>query len=254
MLHFLRDLVGSPLIQRMIGADIQSALDDQTYMVYVKGSKMAQVAESGSTIYDLDAGTVTTIDSENRTYSVETFADLRGQIDRAEQWMKRSQNGAILFDVQIDATSQKRVIGGYPANKTLITLTAQSESAWGRPVIHVNSWLAPLNKDFKPLYDFSARAAAKLSSIVSAVPSFFGAAVGSATPHGTNKAGGISMLDEISVTGVTNPISSLFSSNATRDNKPVISLEVQSSNFSFQPLPSSKFAIPAGFAQQRSHS
>lgn len=247
MLGFLRNLVGNPFIQRMVGADLESALDDQEYTVYVKGSKMAQVAEGGSTIYDLDANSVTSIDDEKHKYSVQTFAELRAQIERAEEWMKHPKGEAPRFDVRVEKTNHTRALDGRTARETLITLTAESESAWGKPVVNVTSWLVPVDLTTRPLYDFSRRAASKLSSVFTVVPSFFGAA------GGAQELNGISALDEIAVTGVSNPLTNLFRSRDTRSNAPVITLEIQSSRFSARPLDSSHFTIPAGYRQEQQH-
>lgn len=251
MLGFLRNLVGSPLIQRLVGADLQAALEDQSYTVYIKGAKMAQVADSGSTIYDLGAGTITSLDRQNETYSVETFDDLRGQIERAQQWMKHSKTEFVAFDVNVQKTEERRSLEGRTASKSLITLTAQSESAWGRPVLTTAAWLVPVSPATRPLYDFAKRAAAKLGTVFTLIPSFFGAAAdGSGTVTSElEKLNGISVLDQISVTGVSNPITRLFG-RAGESNSAVITLQIQSSNFSAEPIDRSRFVVPAQYREQ----
>jgi len=251
MLGFLRNLVGSPLVQRMVGADIEAALEDQAYTVYVKGSKMAQVAEGGSTIYDLDANTITAIDSDKQTYTVETFDELRAQIERAQQWIRHPANSAVPFDVNIEKTDQTRAINGRTATKSLITLAAQSDNAWGRPVVAVTTWLAPVDASTRPLYEFSKRAAAKLSSVFTLVPSFFGAATDNAAAPHAPRLNGISVLDEIAVTGVTTPLAGLLGNRDAHANTPVLTLQIQSSNFSSGPVDDAKFTVPPGYRQQQ---
>ena len=253
MLGFLRSLAANPLIRRMVGGDLEAALDDQAYTVYVSGSKMAQVTESGTTIYDLDANTITSIDNEKQSYSVETFADLRAQIERAQQWMKHPKTDAAPFDLVIEKTDQTRTIDGRTATKTFITLTAQSGNAWGRPVVNVTSWLVPVTPATRQLYEFSKRAADKLSSVFTVVPSFFGAA---GIPQGSTaadaqKLNGISVLDEIAVTGVTSPLAGLLGNRDSQANRPAVILETQSSNFSSAPIGAAKFAVPAGYRQEQ---
>lgn len=250
MLGFLRNLVSNPLIQRMVGADLEGALDDQSYTVYVKGSKMAQVAEAGSTIYDLDANSITITDDSKQSYEVETFEDLRAQIERAEQWMKHPKNGSAPFDVHIEKTDQTRTIEGRTAGKSLITLTAESDNAWGRPVVSVTAWLVPVESSTRPLYEFSKRAAQKLATPFTVIPSFFGASGGSMDATNSQKLNGISLLDEIAVTGVTNPITNLFRGH-DRGNAPVVTLETRSSNFSNGPVSPSKFRVPEGYQQEK---
>ena len=253
MLGFLRNLASSPLIQRMLGGDLAAALDDQSYTIYVKGSKMSQAAEFGFTVYDLDAGTVTLIDTDRRTFTVETFADLRSQIERAEQWMKHPNSGPVPFDVSVQQTDQKQMFDGRPATKALITLSAQSEDAWGKPVVNVQSWLSPVNASTRPLYNFAKRAAGKLSSVFTLIPSVFGAAGESpgSTTGDLQKLRGVSVLDQIAVTGVTTPLAGLLGNRDGQENKPVIVLEIQSTNFLDRPIDSAKFAVPAGYRQEQ---
>jgi hypothetical protein len=253
MLQFLRNLVNSPLIRRMVGGDFGAALDDQSYTIYVKGSKMAQAAESGSTIYDLDTDSVTIVDNEAQTYSVETFGELRAKIERAQGWMKHPEAGAVPFAVAVENTEQTRRIMGRLATKSLLSLTARSDSAWGTPVVKVTTWLVPVDPKLRMLADFSRRAAQKLGTVFTLVPSLFGAAGDSAsapTPE-VRKLLGISVLDEIAVSGVHSPLAGLLGNGGDQTDAPVIQLEIQSSNFSSQLIEDTRFAIPAGFRHEQ---
>lgn len=255
MLGFVRNLAHNALTQRMLGTDIEDALADQTYTVYVAGSRMAQVAETGSTIFDVDAGTITSIDTGAQTYSVETFADLRARIERAEQWMKHPKDEAVPFRITVERTAAKRSFDGHTATQSVITLTAESANVWGQPVVRVAAWLAPLDSTTRPLYDFSQRAARKLASPFTAVPSLFGAPSppASATGPGSPPLKGISVLDRISVTGVVNPVANLFHRSEEAATTPVITLEIESSGFRGGPVDDAKFRVPAHFRQEPLH-
>ena len=52
------------------------------FHVYIKGGKMARVGALASVIYDLERGTVTSMDWRKRTFSVLTFAQMEQQIER----------------------------------------------------------------------------------------------------------------------------------------------------------------------------
>ena len=55
---------------------------------YLKGNRMATVTKGTSTIWDLDAGTVTTVNTDKKTYSVMTFEQMRQMM---EDSMKKMQ-------------------------------------------------------------------------------------------------------------------------------------------------------------------
>jgi hypothetical protein len=52
------------------------------FHVYIKGGKMARVGALASVIYDLERGTVTSMDWRKRTFSVLTFAQMEQQIEK----------------------------------------------------------------------------------------------------------------------------------------------------------------------------
>src|SRR4030088_3206317 len=59
-----KKMASMPLIGRMGGGAMKNAFEDQHSDVYVKGNKMARLGGMISTIYDLDAGTVTNINNQ----------------------------------------------------------------------------------------------------------------------------------------------------------------------------------------------
>src|SRR6478609_5711040 len=87
-----KKMADMPLIGRMGG--LRNAFEDQRYEVYVKGNKMARLGGMISTIYDLDAGTVTTINNTKQTYTTMTFDEMREQIAQMQQRMNRRRGGS----------------------------------------------------------------------------------------------------------------------------------------------------------------
>jgi hypothetical protein len=59
LLEMTQRMASNPIMGRLAGGRLQSAFQDQTATVYVKGAKMARVGQALTTIFDLDAGTVT---------------------------------------------------------------------------------------------------------------------------------------------------------------------------------------------------
>jgi len=77
-----KKMANMPMIGRLGGGAMREAFEDQHYDVYVKGNKMARLGGVISTIYDLDAGTITTINNTKQTYTTMTFDEMREQIER----------------------------------------------------------------------------------------------------------------------------------------------------------------------------
>ncbi len=83
MMEMLQKMAASPM-GKLAGGRMSQAFEDQTNTIYLKDGKLARINEKGSTIFDLDAGTVTTINHERRTYSVMTFDEIRQMTSRTK--------------------------------------------------------------------------------------------------------------------------------------------------------------------------
>jgi Asp/Glu/hydantoin racemase len=251
MLDALRSMAANPVIGRMAGASLGSALHDQNFTVYLKGSKMAQIGDPLSVIFDLDAGTVTTLNNENQTYSVQTFEEMRLHLEQAQQRMKRSKAGDVQFDVKVENTGRTQTLNGQAASETIMTLSAQSDGPYGHPIVRVNAWLVPIDSTTREVHEFSKRSAEKMSSTFSSMPAIFGGA-GTALSTATTelqKMDGIPVLDDVTVTGLTTPLN--LAGRNTDPNAPVIAIETQSSNFASGPVDDSRFNVPAGYSLEQ---
>ena len=112
------------------------ALQDHTSTVYLKGNKMAHIGPDASTIIDLDAGTLTTIDNQHRSYTTMTFDEMNQRMKEAQEKMSRhgGNGGAdIHFDVKVDDTGKTKTIDGKTAKEYVMTMTAQGQEQ-GQPV------------------------------------------------------------------------------------------------------------------------
>lgn len=162
LLEMMQRMASNPIMSRLAGGGMKTAFQDQTSTVYVKGAKMARIGNSSSTMFDLDAGTMTNINNEKRTYSVETFEDLRQRMDQMQQRMNRGGSGDLQFDVKVDKTGKTRNIKDQTAGETVMTLTAKNASSQGQMVVKVDAWLAPATSSTKELAEFQRKLAQKI--------------------------------------------------------------------------------------------
>jgi hypothetical protein len=103
---------------------------------YLKGQKMKMDMGSTATIMDFEAQTLTSINNNDKTYTVTKFSDL-GQALR--------DTGA---DVQIDVkeTGQHKSISGFNCNQVVMTMTMEGMQQ-GPPgmkmTVEMEMWLSP---------------------------------------------------------------------------------------------------------------
>ncbi len=246
-------MASNPILGRLGGANLRNAFQDQTYTVFVKGSKMARLGGMFSTIYDLDAGTITTINNEKHSYTVTTFDEMRQQMERMQQRMNKNQQGDVQFDVKVDKTGQTRNIDGQTATETLMTLTAKSANASGQMVVKVDAWVVPLSSATRELSDYSKRLAEKFSYAFAGWSPALGAAGGgiNAAMREAQKLDGYAALSDISVSGVSSPMAGMMGSGKNDPDTPLLQMEDQSSNFTQTAVDDAKFNVPPDYKQEK---
>lgn len=178
LIDMMQRMASNPILGRMAGGSLKNAFQDQNYTVYVKGSKMARIGNTTSTIFDLDAGTVTSINNEKQTYSVATFEEMRERMEQAQQRMSRSKGGEIQFDVKVDKTGKTRSIGGQTATETLMTMTAKNADSQGQMVVKVDVWLAPSSAATSEVAEFHKKLGQKFAYAFSGGGAAMGPAAG----------------------------------------------------------------------------
>jgi len=254
MLDMVHRMASMPMLGRMAGGNLKTAFQDQNYSIYIKGSKMARLGGSFSTIYDLDAGTITTINNEKQTYTVQTFDELRQQMEKMQERMNRGQAPKLDFDIKLENTGEKRQINGQTATETVITMTAKSASASGQMVVKVHAWLVPPDAAMHEAVDYSKRLAEKFQyAFAGFSPAMGGAGAGinAAMKEAMNQ-NGYPVLTDVEVSGVSSPMAGMMGGGNNNDpNAPALQMETQSSNFSTGGVDDSKFSIPAGYKQQK---
>ncbi len=252
MLDMVHRMASMPMLGRMAGGSLKTAFQDQNYSIYIKGPKMARLGGPLSTIYDLDAGTITTLNNEKQTYTVQTFDELRQQMERAQERMNRGQAPNMDFDIKVESTGQKRDINGQSATETLMTMTAKSASAAGQMVVKVHAWLVPADPAMHEAVDYSKRLAEKFQyAFAGFSPALGGASTGiNAAMKEAMAQNGYPILTDVEVSGVSSPMSGMMGGNSD-PNAPAIQMETQTSNFSTGSVDDSKFSLPAGYKQAK---
>ncbi len=253
----IQRMASNPILGRIGGGSLKNAFQDQNFTTYIKGPKMARIGDTFSTIYDLDAGTITNINNEKHTYTVETFDEMRQQMDKMQQRMNKGQSGDIDFDVKVEKTGQTRTIGGQTATETLVTLTAKSANAQGQMVVKVNAWLVSVDSSTREVVEYAKRLSEKFAYAFAGWSPTLGAAGGGigAAMREAQKLDGYSVLTDTSVSGVSSPMTPMMGRGGNSDpNAPLIQMETETGNFAPGSVDDSKFSVPAGYKQeQRRH-
>jgi hypothetical protein len=251
MLNVVRKMASNATLGASSAGDLQAEFQDQKFTVYLKGPKMARIGNSVSLIYDLDAGTITTINNAKRTYSVMTVEEIRQQSQHLQQRANRGQTTDADFDVKSDRTGHARNINGKTAHEVLMTLTTKSGGPNGQMIVKADTWLVPLEPATRQVIDYSNRLSAKFGETFSGSPMLGAASAGiGAAMKEAAKLDGYSVLNNIDVSGVSSPMLSAMGSANNDANAPLIQMEIESSKFMAGPVDDSKFTIPSGYTEQ----
>lgn len=251
MLDMVHRMANMPMMGRMGGGGLKNAFQDENYTIYLKGAKMARLGGRFSSIFDLEAGTITSINNEKKTYTVQTFDELRQQMERMQERMNHGQ-ASLDFDMKVEQTGQKRDINGQTATETLLTMTAKSSGVEGHMVVKVHTWLVPPDASMREAVDYSKRLAEKFQyAFAGFSPAFGGATTGiNAAMKEAMKQNGYPLLTDIEVTGVSSPMAAMMGGGNSDPNAPALQMETQNSNFATGNVDDSKFSVPEGYKQE----
>lgn len=251
MLDMVRRMANMPLVGKMGGNNLKNAFQDQNYSLFIKGPKMARLGGPYSSIYDLDAGTITTINNDKQTYTVQTFEELRQQLERMQERMNRGNGGNLDFDVKVETTGQKRDINGQSATETFMTMTAKAGATNGQMIVKVHAWLIPPDAAMHEAVEYSKRLAEKFQyAFAGFSPALGGASAGiNAAMKEAMKQNGYPILEDVEVSGVSSPMMGMMGHSDSDPNAPAIQMETQASNFSTGAVDDSKFSVPAAYKQ-----
>jgi hypothetical protein len=257
LIDMMQKMASMPMMGRMMGgANMKQAFEEQHYDVFIKGNKMARLGKLTSSVYDLDAGTMTTLDNTKQTFSTETFEEMQQRMEQMQQRMSRGKTGDLDFDVKVSSTGQTREIDGVTAKETLIVMTAKQASAQGQMIVTMHAWMVPSTPATKDVTEFQRKLGAKYAyAFASGGPGMLSTAKGmSQAMKEAMQQDGYPILTEVEITGVTpsGPMGPMGGGDTKSDpNAPLIKLQTVNGGFAQGGVDDSKFAIPAGYKETK---
>jgi hypothetical protein len=173
-------------LMKMAGAfskQARQAGDPIVSTVAIKGNRMAHINPDRTEIIDLDAETITTIDTLKRQYTVVTFEQMKQQIAAAAAKMKEQQQKTeattaqqpsttdVKFQIHVRNTGQAKDVSGLSASESILTMnmdaTDKSSGQTGSLAITNDMWLAPEVPGYDEVKDFYRKFAAKMGTVFS---------------------------------------------------------------------------------------
>jgi hypothetical protein len=163
-------LVGMMKMAGAFSSQARKANQPITSEVYVSGNRMARIRPDSAEIIDLDARTITHIDSVKHQYSTTTFEQMRQQIEQAQRDAEAKakeakpdaqtkpadqaqQNVDMSFDVHVRQTGATKQVSGLNTEESIMTValhaTDKSTQQTGTLAITNDMWLASST----PVYD-----------------------------------------------------------------------------------------------------
>jgi hypothetical protein len=147
-----------------------------TSNTYVKGDRRARMVEGSGEIVDLPAEKVYHLDLGRKTYTVETFDEIRKrfeeQKERAEKQRgkeekaEKKQGPEYEVDIDVKDTGQKQAINGYDTHEVVTTITVHEKGKpiekAGGSIFKADMWIGPRIKEMKEIGDFERRYFQKL--------------------------------------------------------------------------------------------
>jgi hypothetical protein len=175
-------------LMKMAGAfskQARQAGDPVVSTVAIKGNRMVRINPDHTEIIDLDAETITDIDTLKRQYTVVTFEQMKQQIEAAAAKMKEQQEKSqpasvpqqqpsttdVSFQVHVRNTGQSKDVSGLSASESIMTMnmdaTDKSSEQTGSLAITNDMWLAPEIPGYDEVKEFYRKFALKMGTVFS---------------------------------------------------------------------------------------
>jgi hypothetical protein len=151
--------------------------------VAIKGNRMAHISPDHAEIIDLDAETITNIDTLKRQYTVMTFAQMKQQIEATAAKMKAQQQKSeptgpqqpsttdVSFQIHVRNTGQAKDVSGLNTKESILTMnmdaTDKSSGQTGSMAITNDMWLAPEIPGYDEVKEFYRKFAVKMGTVFS---------------------------------------------------------------------------------------
>jgi len=151
--------------------------------VSIQLNRMSHINSDRNQIIDLDAETITDIDTLKRQYTVTTFAQMKQQVEAAAEKAKTQQQKSqpasadqpsstdIKFQVHVKNTGQSKDVSGLNANESILTMnmdaTDKSSGQTGSMAITNDMWLAQEIPGYDEVKEFYRKFALKMGTVFS---------------------------------------------------------------------------------------
>jgi hypothetical protein len=175
-------------LMKMAGAfsrQARQAGDPIVSTVAVKGNRMVRINPDHTEIIDLDAETITNIDTLKQQYTVITFAQMKQQIEAAAAKAKEQQQKSeakapdqpsttdVKFQVNVRNTGQTKEVSGLSTNEAILAMnmiaTDTNSGQTGSLAITNDMWLTPEIPGYDEVKEFYRKFALKMGTVFSGV-------------------------------------------------------------------------------------
>ena len=149
--------------------------------VAIKGNRMVHINPTNTEIIDLDAETITNIDTLKRQYTVVTFEQMKQQIEAAAAKMKEQQEKSqpgppqqpstvdVNFQIHVRNTGQSKDVSGLSASESILAMnmdaTDKSSGQTGSLAITNDMWLVPEIPGYDEVKEFYRKFALKMGTV-----------------------------------------------------------------------------------------
>jgi hypothetical protein len=156
-------------MMKVVGVFSKQAREPIRSTVALKGDVMVHRSNNQIQIIDLSNQTITTVDTQKKTYSVMTFEQMKQMLEQLSEKMKQqkgSGQGEMNWKVSANATGNQKQISGYDAKEMMLKMemegTDQKTGQKGSMVITSHIWIASVPGS-QEMRDFQKRMAEKLN-------------------------------------------------------------------------------------------
>ena len=153
-------------MMRVAGAFSRQAREPIQTTVAVKGDRMVHRSNTSTTIIDLSAETITTIDVQKKTYSVMTFEQMRQFLAGMAQQGNKN-DAQMTFKVSADNTGKTKQVAGFSAKELVLKMETEvkdkSNGQTGGMTITNDMWIAGSMPGYAEVRDFQRRMAEKIA-------------------------------------------------------------------------------------------
>jgi hypothetical protein len=150
----------------------KAAREGVTSTTAVDGPRRLTTTDRGGELIDLDAEKIYTIDYNRKTYRVQTFDELRKQLEEArkeaaedardaDDAKKKNEGPEYEVDVKVDETGEKQTINGFDTKQVVTTITVHEKGKTlaqsGGAVLTADMWIGPKIAAFREINAFNEK-------------------------------------------------------------------------------------------------